>query len=68
MIGAALVFDDLAMPGLPRVRGILALVDANASKNSHTRDAHEASVHSGCLRNTLDFSKIFYFAVYYARN
>jgi hypothetical protein len=34
----------------------------------HARDAHEASVLSGCLRHTLDFLKIFYFLVYYARN
>jgi hypothetical protein len=70
MIGAALVFDDPAMLGLPRERGILALADANASTRQNTlaRDAHEASVLSGCLRHTLDFLKIFYFLVHYARN
>jgi hypothetical protein len=70
MIGVALVFDDPAMYGLPRARRILALADANAStrQNALASDAHETPVLSGCLRHTLDFSKIFYFPVHYARN
>jgi hypothetical protein len=70
MIGAALVFDDPATEGLPRARGILAPADANAStrQNVLARDAQEMLVLSGCLRHTLDFSKIFNFPVHYTRN
>jgi hypothetical protein len=54
MIRVALVFDDPTMLGLPRGRGILAPMDANAStrQNALARDAHEASVLNGCLSVT----------------
>jgi hypothetical protein len=40
---------------------LLRMLNASTRQNAHTRDAHEASILSGCLRHTLDFSKIFYF-------
>jgi hypothetical protein len=58
------------MEGFPQARGILAPANASAStrQNALAGDAHEVPVLSGCLRHTLDFSKIFYFPVHYARN
>jgi hypothetical protein len=47
---------------------LLQMLNASMHQNTHARDAREASVLSGCLRHTLDFSKIFYFSVYYARS
>jgi hypothetical protein len=47
---------------------LLQMLNASMHQNAHARDAQEPSILSGCLRHTLDFLKIFYFRVYYARN
>jgi hypothetical protein len=70
MIGAALVFGDPAMYGLPRARGILGPADADAltRQSALARDACEASVMVGAIGTPRNFLKIFYFPVHYARN
>jgi hypothetical protein len=63
MIGAALVFDDLAMFGLPRERGILAPVDAKCMEASeHTRGMLKRRLSLvGALGTPWIFRRIFIF-------
>jgi hypothetical protein len=60
MIGAALVFSNPAVFGLPRARGIfLRMLSTSTHPCTLMRVSHEALVLSGCLLHTLDFSQRF---------